>query len=152
MTQTSKSVDYRIAIRDDETYILDVLAEVAAEIPAPIDASDTKDPIRGEIIRCRESGKSWVAVADGKIVGVVLARKDIHDQQAITLPYIGVSPDYRGRKIFSTLLDKLKADGAPLTGTVLLSNKSGMADQFTEVSRDDKQIKLRWEKPKPKTG
>jgi N-acetylglutamate synthase-like GNAT family acetyltransferase len=119
---------------------------------------DPLDPITGIIRQCCDSGKSWVAVDAGeKLVGFVLARKDIHDQKAIALLYIGVSPASRTRKIFSTLLDKLKANGAPLTATVLHSNQSAMADHlakrgFAEVVRDDKQTKLRWQKPKPTSG
>jgi hypothetical protein len=36
MTQTSDTVDYRVASRDDETDILAVLEEVAPEIPVAL--------------------------------------------------------------------------------------------------------------------
>jgi hypothetical protein len=159
MTKTSEpAIEYRIARRDDETGILDLLEEVASEIPTDIDPSDPLDPITGIIRQCCDSGKSWIAIdEDDSVVGFVLARKDIHDQQAIALPYIGVSPASRRRGIFSTLLDKAKANDVPLTATVLHSNKSAMADRlknggFTETERNDKQTKLRWDKPKPKSG
>jgi hypothetical protein len=69
-----------------------------------------------------QSGKSWVAVdADGNVVGVALARKDIHDQKAISLRYIGLGKNSRGLAISSTLMEKLKADGAPLTASLSLA-------------------------------
>jgi N-acetylglutamate synthase-like GNAT family acetyltransferase len=153
MTQTSNTVDYRVASRNDETGILDVLAEVAPEIPVSIDASDSQHPIRGIIRECHESGKSWVAVdADGKVVGCVLAKKDIHDVQAISLRYIGVSGNSRRRRIFATLMEKMKASGAPLTASVLHGNQSAMADLlvkmgFTKVGSDPKETELRWTPP-----
>jgi hypothetical protein len=68
-------VSYRVATRNDETNILAVLEEVAPEIPLSINASDSQDPIRGIIRECHESGKSWIAVDAGKVVGFVLAKK-----------------------------------------------------------------------------
>jgi ribosomal protein S18 acetylase RimI-like enzyme len=150
VTETSNTVDYRVASRDDETEILAVLEEVASEIPASFDASDRLDPTTGIIRECCQSGKSWVAVdANDKVVGFVLARKDIHEQQAISLRYIGVSKNSRGRGIFYALMEKLKANGVRLTASVLHGNQSGMVDHlvkigFTKVGADDKETKFRW--------
>jgi hypothetical protein len=47
MTQTSNTVDYRVATGNDETDILVVLEEVAPEIPLSVDASDSQDPYHG---------------------------------------------------------------------------------------------------------
>jgi N-acetylglutamate synthase-like GNAT family acetyltransferase len=150
MTEAANTIDYRVATRDDETDILAVLEEVAPEIPVSLDALDPHDPIRGIIVECRKSGKSWVAVnAHGKVVGVGLARADFHENQAISLRYVGVSGEARRRGIFATLMEKLKSNGVPLTASVLHNNRSGMADRFvkigfTKVASDAKETKMRW--------
>jgi N-acetylglutamate synthase-like GNAT family acetyltransferase len=151
MTQTSDTVVYRIASRQDETDLLAVLEKVAPEIPLSIDAEDSQDPIKGIIRQCHESGKSWVAVnTDGTVVGFALAKPDLHEQQtAVSLRYIGVSPNSRGRGIFSTLMKKLKANSVPLTASVLHNNRSAMVDRlvkngFKKVRSDAKETKLRW--------
>ena len=152
-TQTSNTVDYRVATGNDETDILAVLEEVAPEIPASVDASDSLDPITGIIRECCQSGKSWVAVdADNSVIGFVLARKDIHEQQALALLYIGVSVNSRRRGIFGTLMEKLKANGVPLTARVRHDNQSAMSDillsmGFTKVGSDANETKLRWAAP-----
>jgi hypothetical protein len=151
MTQTSNPIECRVAIQDDETDILAVLEEIAPEIPVLIDASDNQHPIRSVIIECHQSGKSWVAVdAGGTVVGVALAKPDHHEQQAaISLRYIGVSKNSRGRGIFYALIENLKANGIPITASVLHGNQSGMVDHlvkigFTKKGSDDKETKLRW--------
>jgi N-acetylglutamate synthase-like GNAT family acetyltransferase len=142
--------EYRVANRNDETDILAVLEQVAAEIPVLLDTPERQDAIRGIIIECRKSGESWVAVdADGTVVGFVLARADIHEPQAISLRYIGVSGNSRRHGIFAALMEKMKAKGVPLTASVLHNNQSAMADRlvkigFTKVGSDAKETKLRW--------
>jgi predicted nucleotidyltransferase len=123
MTQVSNrnGIDYRLAGRDDETDILAVLEEVASEIPVRLDGAERQDKIRTEITQCHETRKSWVAVdkKDGKVVGFVLARPDAREgKAAIYMPYAGVSADSRQRGIFSTLVEKLKANGVPLIANV----------------------------------
>jgi hypothetical protein len=76
-------------------------------------------------------------------------KKDIHEGQAISLRYIGVSKNSRGRGISSALVEKLKTNGVPLTASVLNGNQSGMVDRlvkigFTKMGSDDKEAKLRW--------
>jgi N-acetylglutamate synthase-like GNAT family acetyltransferase len=150
MTQTSNKVDYRVAGRDDETDILALLEEVAPEIPMVLDTPRKQDAIKTVIIESHRSGKSWVAVDEnGRVVGVVLAKPDLHETGAISLPYIGVSGDSRGRGIFPTLMEKVKANSVPLTASVLHDNSSAMADRlvkigFTKVGSDAKEAKLRW--------
>lgn len=150
MTDDS-NVDYRIAVRDDETDILALLEEVAPEIPVSLDGPQRQQAIQEIIIRCRESGKSWVALdADGKVVGFALVYPDVHEPPAISLRYIGVSKDSRQRGIFGVFMGKLKANGAPLTATVLNDNQSGMADRlakigFTETETLSNQAKFRWD-------
>jgi hypothetical protein len=116
--------------------------------------------MKGIIEECHTSGKSWVATdKDGTVVGFALARGDFHDPPAISLRYIGVSANSRRSGIFATLMNKLKANGVPLTASVLHSNRSDMANRlvkigFTKVGSDTKQTKFKWSsmprKPKPK--
>ncbi len=152
MAQTSDTVDYRVATFDDETDVLAVLEEVAPEIPVLLDTQDKKDGIITVIVQCRRSGKSWVAVSDdGKVVGFALAQQYFHEGP-IALPYIGVSTHARRRGIFATFMEKLKANGVPLTASVLHSNRSAMADRlakigFTIVGSDEKETKLQWDPP-----
>lgn len=154
MTQAPKPIEYRKAVLDDETKIWPVVEEVAPEIPVLLDTPEDKAIMKGQIVECRQSGKSWVAVdASGTVVGFALARIDIHDQKAISLRYIGVSKNGRGRKVCATLMEKLKADGAPLTAGVLDDNRSAMADRlvkmgFTKTGRSGNETKLRWEQKK----
>jgi hypothetical protein len=143
--------EYRIAGGDDETDILAVLKEVAAEIPVKLDGTERQEKIRMEIKQCQQSTKSWVAVdADGKVIGFALARPDVHDDKAaIYLPYVGVSAASRRSRIFSTLVEKLKANGVPLIANVLHDNHSGMADilaknGFTNIDSNAKQNKFLW--------
>ena len=122
-------IEYRIADGEDETDILAVLEEVATEIPVNLDGAERQEKIRIEIRQCQQTKKSWVAVdTDGKVIGFALARPDAHEgKAAIYLPYVGVSAASRRSGIFSTLVEKLKANGVPLIANVLHDNHSGMA-------------------------
>src|ERR1700722_9546520 len=124
MTQPSDTISYRVAKHDDETDILEVLEEVAPEIPVRLDGPERQAKIKTEIVQCRRSGKTWVAVdAGGRLVGFVLARPDAHEgKAAIYMPYIGVRKGSRRRGIFSTFMDKFKANGVALTASVLHDN------------------------------
>jgi hypothetical protein len=78
MTQSSNTISYRIASRDDETGMYGVIDEVSTEIPVPLDTEYNQDRMRDIIVECHESGKSWVAVdVDGNLVGCILARPDV---------------------------------------------------------------------------
>jgi hypothetical protein len=65
------------------------------------------------------------------------------------MPYVGVSAGSRRRGIFSTLVEKLKANGVPLLANVLHDNSSGMEDilvknGFTNIDCNAKQKKFLW--------
>jgi len=148
---TANEFEYRLANGDDETDILAVLEEVAPEIPVRLDGPERQAKIRTEITQCHQTRKSWVAVdTEGKVVGFVLARPDAHESKAaIYLPYVGVSTGSRRSRIFSTLIEKLKANGVPLIANVLNDNRSGMADilvknEFTKIDWNAKQKKFLW--------
>jgi len=143
-------ITYRAAIRDDETDIMDVLKEVAPEIPVPLEPVEEQEAkLQTVIVQCRQNGKSWVAVDKvGKVVGFALAWQDFQDGP-ISLRYIGVSKSAREAGIFSTLIKKLKEAGAPLTTSVLHGNRSQMADRlekkgFVKADADDKETRFRW--------
>src|SRR5258708_7728549 len=151
MTQKSNTIEYRIASRNDETDMYGVIEEVAPEIPVLLDIEDRQDAMRGIIVECHKSRKSWVAVnANGGVVGCVLARPDFHEDGAISLRYIGVSKTSRRQGIFATFIEKLKTNGVALTASVLHNNSSAMGDRllkvgFTKVESDDKETKFRWD-------
>jgi hypothetical protein len=134
--------------------MLAVLEEVAPEIQVRLDTPEARDRMATEIVQCHKSGQSWVAVAnDGRIVGVALARPDFHEQGAISLRYIGVSKDSRRNRVYSSLIEKLKVNGVPITASVLHNNRSGMGrllvkDGFTKVDSDDNETRYRWNPPK----
>lgn len=135
MTQTSNSPTYRVAVQNDETDILAVLEEVAPEIPVRLDGAERQGKIQTLIIQCRTSGKSLVAVdASGNVIGFAIARPDAYNgKAAVSLQYIGVSVHSRRQGIFSTMIEKLKANGVPLLATVLHDNKSDMANRLTKI-------------------
>jgi ribosomal protein S18 acetylase RimI-like enzyme len=142
---------YRLAGREDETDILAVLEEVASEIPVPLDGEERQRKIQTEIIQCHQTGKSWAAVdTHGRVVGFVLARPHGHEgKAAIYMPYAGVSADSRRRGIFSSLVEKLKANGVPLIAKVLHDNRSNMEEilvknGFVKIDSDAKQKKFLW--------
>jgi N-acetylglutamate synthase-like GNAT family acetyltransferase len=159
MTEALKEDDtfeYRVANEDDATGIFAVLQEVAPEIPVTLDTPERQEIMQGIIAECCDSGESWVAIgADGTVVGFVLAKPDrlerfLHKNEALSLPYVGVTAIRRQHGIFGTLMEKLMAKAAPPTATVLHGNHSGMADRFakigfTKMESDAKQVKLKWE-------
>lgn len=150
MTQELNFVVCRAATPADEHEILSLLKQVAPEIPIPLDSPKTEPGMITEIVQCR--GRSWVAAyPDGKLVGFALARPDLRARdQAISLRYIGVHPNARRQGIFTKLIERLKATSAPLTASVLNTNKSGMAaillkNEFKEIESDATETRFRWE-------
>jgi Acetyltransferase (GNAT) family len=142
---------YRLANGEDHTDILAVLEEVAPEIPVSLGSTANQEAIKSIIVACCASGESWVAVdTDGTVVGFVLAKKDLHENNAISLRYIGVSKGSRQLGIFAALIEKVMGKGVPLTASVLHTNCSDMTNrlmkvEFTKVeSSDTKETKLRW--------
>ena len=155
MSQKSEEIEYRQAGGDDETDILDVLEEVAPEIPLRLDGEERQEKIKIVIRQCQASGKSLVAVTgEGEVVGVVLARPDADDgKAAIFINYIGVTRDARRRGIFAAMMEKMNAKGVPLLADVLQGNQSGMADRLKEigyeaVKSNTKQTRFRWTPPR----
>ena len=150
MTNDDPTFEYRVASSHDETDMYEVIEEVAPEIPVLLDTEGRQNAMRGIIVECHRSGKSWVAVdANGKVVGCVLARSDFHEDGALSLRYIGVSKDSRRHGISAALIEKLKTEGLPLTASVLRANKSSMATRlaengFTEEGTNDTETKFRW--------
>jgi hypothetical protein len=145
-------VSYRIAVWDDEHSILAVFKEVATEIPIPLDDPEAEAKMITEIVQCR--GGTWVAVDEsGKVIGFALARLDLRAKdKATSLKDIGLSGDSRGLGICSNLMNKLKAEGLPLTASVLADNQSSMADRlvkfgFKKTESDDKETRFRWDPP-----
>ena len=103
---TDQPLEYRVANSDDATGILAVLQEVASEVPVSLHSPERQETIQSIIAECCSSGESWVAVdKDGTVVGFVLAKPDrlerfLHENQAVSLRYIGVGRKWRQRGIF----------------------------------------------------
>jgi hypothetical protein len=146
----------RPATDTDHTDILAVLEGVAPEIPVLLDNSQRKDAIKSVIVECCASGESLVAVDGGGIVvGFVLGKPDHmerfqHDNQAVSLRYIGVTEAWRRRGVFAALLANYTAKQGPLTASVLQGNKGGMAERlkklgFAEVQADSQETKFKWQ-------
>ena len=74
----------------------------------------------------------------------------LHENQALSLRYIGVSKICRRCGIFAALMDEMTNKGAPLTASVLHANRSAMADRLVKLGykkseSDDKETRLRWD-------
>jgi ribosomal protein S18 acetylase RimI-like enzyme len=158
MTEASKeddAIEYRVADSDDGTGILAVLKEVAPEIPVSLGTPGAEAAMQAIIEDCCNSGESWVVVdTAGTVVGFVLAKPDNYERfqfenGAVSVRYIGVSKASRGQGISGGLMEKLKGKGAPLTASVLHTNKSDMVNRlskigFTKKESDAKEARLRW--------
>ena len=154
------TVEYRRANDDDVRGIFAILQEVAPEIPLSLDTPESQEVMQGIIAECCAYGESWVAVdADGTIVGLALAKPDIlerfhHENEALSLRYIGVSGSRRRQGIFRGLMEKLKEKKVPLTATVLHGNQSSTVDRlskigFTKSKTSAEKVDLRWEHTPP---
>ncbi|WP_410051569.1 GNAT family N-acetyltransferase [Bradyrhizobium sp. SZCCHNR3013] len=154
MDQRANEITYRPACENDETDILNVLEEVASEVPVRLDGAERQDRIRTIIVERRRGGKSWVAIdKSGNVVGFVLARPDvIEGQAAVFVDYVGVSAGLRRSGVFSALMEKLKAVGIVITADVLHANRAGMANTLTKmgfsaVESDAQKTRFQWAPP-----
>lgn len=144
------SITYRLATLDDAEGIFALFQEVGPDIPLPLDTEAQQCLFLVVTGECINSKESWVAVdAAGAILGSVLARALPHKGKGLFLEYVGVRESWRGRGIFPGFMKKLKANGVPLTASVLHGNKSGMVDRFvkqgfTKGEADHKETKLSW--------
>src|ERR1700733_7370895 len=160
MQQPTKDAEadirYRRATKNDAALIFSVLEEVAGEIPVLLDNPERKNLVFAHVQTCCDSGESWMALTtNDRVVGFLLAEPDAQERffqanQALHLPFGGVSRNHRGQHIFSTLAEKIMAKGVPLTGTVKRANKSGMAGRllklgFAIVSSGEDEDRLRWQ-------
>jgi hypothetical protein len=125
--------------------------------PAPLSGGDRKALNKelgkaramANILATRSAEMRPKGDADDTVVGFVLAKPDRlerfhHENQALSLPYIGVSKIWRQRGIFAGLMEKLTSKGAPLNAIVLHANQFAMADRlmkigYTKVGSDEKQ-------------
>jgi len=125
---------YRLATEAVAPAILDVLLEVAPEIP--VDTHDgRKEFLAAQIHRdCFYRGV-WIALDhNNQIVGFLMAEPQ---KQEIKLPYGGVRKRHREHHIFRKLMDKAKAmakiGSVPLTAVVNHANKSDMASRLLKL-------------------
>lgn len=142
----AQPLSYRVAVSGDEDAILKVFEEVAPEVPTVVN-SGTKGIVQDLVA----SELSWVAVdANSKIVGYALAKP--HDQETLSLWYLGVSKAARNQHASSILISKLKEIGAPIITDVRHNNASSMVERFEHLGfvkcadgiLGKDQTKLRW--------
>ena len=138
---------------------MDVLVEVAPDIPARVEAPADQENLKALISGWVEMGNSWVATdSNALVIGFVLSKPDnlirlLEKNNALNLPYIGVTKEWQKCGVLTSLLKNLKAQGEPLTASVLNDNKSNMVANlekagFAKQSRQDpKQVYLRWNPP-----
>lgn len=149
----------RVADQNDKSGIWDVLFEVAPDIPARVEKPEEQESLKNYISEWVDVGNTWVAVdSDALVVGFVLSKPDNgvrlkEKNNALNLPYIGVSKKWQKRGVLTSLLKNLKAQGEPLTVSVLNANKSNMIANLEKASfakqsrQDPKQVHLRWDAP-----
>jgi hypothetical protein len=154
IVETSWSFSCRIAKRDDETNIWDVLVEVAPDIPARVEDPKDQKTLQSLISGWVQIGSSRVAVdSNSLVIGFILAEPAAvirlqEKNKALYLPYIAVRKEWQKRGVL--LLKNLKSDGEPLTVSVLHSNRSNMianlekADFVKDSRQRPKQTYLRW--------
>lgn len=129
----------RIATPNDAPGIFAVLDEVAPEIPVILDTKERREGVSNKVKKCVASGESWVAIDDdGRVVAFLLVEPDkmerFHrDNQALHLPYAGVTKSRRKQGIFRALLQQVRNRKVPLTATVKAANRSGMAARLMQI-------------------
>jgi hypothetical protein len=129
----------RSTTQDDATSIFVVLAEVAPEIPLPLDTNERREAVSNIVKECSNSGESWVATDDnGCVAGFLLVEPDkmerFHrDNQALHLRYAGVTKTQRERGVFRALIQQVMCRKVPLTATVKAANQSGMAARLMQI-------------------
>jgi ribosomal protein S18 acetylase RimI-like enzyme len=150
-----ETVEYRPPRSTDADGILAVLEEVAPEIPLPLTAK-AREIIRARVVQCCSSQQSCVAVdpAD-RVVGFLLAEPDKkerlhHDNQALHLPYAGVTKSGRRQGVFHKLLEEVMSRQVVLTATVKCANRCGMAARlmkigFTKISSNGQDDQFWWQ-------
>jgi hypothetical protein len=158
MAQTSKPdrlFECRVAGKNDEAGIWDVLVEVAPAIPARVKEPEDQENLKAFISEWVALGSSWVAVdSEDAVIGFVLSMPDnaimaLEKKSALYLPYIGTSDTWQRRGVMKSLLANLKSHGWPLTTDVLHTNKSNMVENlekadFVKQSEDSTKVRLRW--------
>jgi hypothetical protein len=129
--QNGLAVVVRVAMPGDKAHIFALLKACAGEIPVDLDG-DAAETRFGKIIDdCCQNGASFVAEADERIVGFLLANSFAQPEER-RLEHGCVASKYRCRGIFPRMLDEAKAISVRLVATVNDANKSGMADRLKD--------------------
>jgi hypothetical protein len=109
-------------------------------------------------MECCVSGRSGVVVnSNGKIVGVLLAQRDLLDwalanKETINVCLAAVGDNHRDSDAFKLLFDALISRGAPIFAAVAPDEKQRLADRlkdfgFSALPSDDKSTLYKWEPP-----
>jgi hypothetical protein len=156
--EPNKVFTCRVADKNDEASIWNVLVEVAPDIPARVEKPQDQEYLKAVISTCVAGSNSWVAIdSKGVVIGFVLSTPDNsirnpEKKNVLNLPYIGTSASWQKRGVMKSLLGNLKSQGWPLTVEVLLANKSNMTENlekadFVKQREDATKVHLRWNPP-----
>jgi len=151
----SELLEYRLTVSTDVDGILAVLEEVAPDIPVHL-TPKAREIIRSRIGQCCSTEQSCVAVDHaGRVVGFLLGEPDKkerlhHDNQALHLPYSGVTKTWRMQGVFHKLMEQVMSRKVALTATVKRSNRGGMAARlmkigFAKISSNGQDDQFRWQ-------
>jgi hypothetical protein len=154
-------LECRVATLNDAAQILSILEEVAPEIPVALDNPEAREVVISRIKQCCSFGETCVAAnRTNRIVGFLLVEPEemerfLHDNQALHLPYGGVTKTWRNQGTFQNLIEMVMSRHAPLTATVKRENRCKMAPRlikigFTKVSCNAQEDKFRWQPRKPR--
>jgi len=132
-------IAYRQAGLDDAAEIHALLLHLAPEIPLLVDTLEREEALYVLVRNCARSGESWVAAdPEGRIVGFVLVeptqlRRHYGENELLDLHYAGVAPEHRNQGIFASLIAKVLARMVPVTASVPLYNRSGIAQRLAAL-------------------
>lgn len=149
-------VSYRPAELNDAADIHELLLNLAPEIPVLADTLEREEALYVVVRNFARSGESWVALDGGDaIVGFLLAapmeaRRHYAEGEVLELRYAGVAGEYRGRGIFSEMLNRVCGRFLPVVTVVSAANKSGIdrrleAIGFRQTGSAGGERQFRWD-------
>ena len=135
--------------------ILDILREVASEVPVFVEPEARWALLADQVTKACAAGLSRVALdAAGSVIGFLLVEPDEHERfqlenGALHLAYAGVTRASRGNGALRALVTDVMDEGVPLSANVKTANTSEMLRRLQRlgfgilVERSD-EIELRW--------
>ena len=142
----TKQFRCRTARRSDADEVFAVLKEVAAEIPVKLETEEASNCLKGLVEEKCGNGKSLIAVYDGHAIGFLPAQtEDYRGLQFLSIDYVGVAKDWRGKGVFRAFMERIKGRGLPLLAEVKYANKSNIAKKLVDCFGFHKDARSIWE-------